>query len=168
MAGIDALRDHWLQIDAREVDGEIPYYTLGVGVTYVRHRRYRKDRIEDYAVAVAATRPLLQARFAPLYRKLADHLGTLLGASVVYDKRFGLPGFHICMANPYCTRPLSPFHIDTQYMYLPYPGASDVDFDACVSVTLPRSCPPPEPGSISTTPAWRMSPVLITGRLRKC
>lgn len=141
VAQVDALAEHWMHLYAPEVGIEVPCYTLGVAVTYVRNRRYRKDQIDDYPAAVAAIRPLLEAQFAPLYRKLADQLGTLLGASVVYDGGLGLPGFHVFMAHPYCTQPLSPIHIDAQYMDLPVQGARDVDSDFCVSVTLPLELP---------------------------
>lgn len=130
-----------MQLDAPEVGIEVPCYSLGVAVTYVRNRRYGKDQIDDYAAAVAGIRPLLQAHFAPLYQKLADELSNVLDASVVYDERLGLPGFHVFMAHPFCTQSLSPIHIDAQYTDLPVPGAKDVDSDSSISVTLPVELP---------------------------
>lgn len=139
---VHALREHWIARD------EFAFHTLGAALyldaptaeTLALFGRSAPPA-DQYARRRDAGNAVLGAHFAPLYAALAAALGTLLDAEVRYAPGLALPGFHVYGHAPqYAAQSGHVPHFDRQYECTRW-AATDIDFDAAISVTLPIRLP---------------------------
>lgn len=129
---IFGLRDHWTQRCP-----PAPFYTLGVA-SYLDAAQQGGAAYERMA---AKCNPLLQEHFGPLYERLRATLEEQLGRPVSYAKEFGLPGFHIYLADERFCGPVASVHYDLQYSRLDWSRAGGYVANQHVSMTLPIALP---------------------------
>ena len=132
----DLARDAVLEARAlwrRHPHESLPFHTLGASA--------QLDAIDDVVAYEALARvqnAALQARLSWLYDRVRAALTQALGAPVVFDDRWALPGFRIDTPQRGSSLPLAPVHCDIQHFLLE-PGeayaAPPVSFALCVTST---------------------------------
>ena len=126
------LRDHW-----RQRCPPAPFYTLGVA----SYLDAAQEGGEAYERRAAKCNPLLSENFQPLYDRLLVVLAEQLDRPVSYAKEFGLPGFHIYLADERFCGPVASVHYDLQYSRLDWSRVGGYVANQHVSMTLPIALP---------------------------
>jgi hypothetical protein len=127
---VHALNKFWQPLKR---DLRITHYSLGTP-SYIGG-----ENPAIYAAQARLLNPLLQARFAWLYGRLAEGLSSELGEPTAYRPTFSLPGFHIYVRRSGLTAEGGCIHHDGQYRLLDW--APDAEFDRPISYTLPVTLP---------------------------
>jgi len=130
---IHSLRPHWIARDPK-----LPFYTLGAA-SYLDARTGCPG---SYEAAAANCNRVLAEHFTLLLDRLRTVLEEVVGAPVMHDPRFALPGFHIFLAHPAFTQPVGDVHYDLQFEHLDWrpwsPIRSAEQLSMTLAIRLPR------------------------------
>ncbi len=133
-ASIHELREHWTEHHATGYPIDV-YYTLGASSSHDA----RPDKDKRYMRKAEMINPLMREHFGWVYDRLRDAVEETLGAKVVYEPRFGLPGFLIF---PDAHEFVGNIHKDVNYKALDWDSShGTVDFTKLVSLTLALAIP---------------------------
>lgn len=102
---VEKLKEHWIN---RGGYFEYPFYSLGTA-------SYMDAKDGRYYDWVKKYKPILQAEFDWLYKKIQSYLEQELGKTAIYHQKQALPGFHIFLGDELFEIPIASRHVDLQY-----------------------------------------------------
>jgi len=144
------LKDNWLQRHPA-----LPFFTLGAA----NYFDITGGPGSPYYTMIRTINPVLWENFQWVYERLAERLGSHLGAPVVYRDGLALPGFHIFDYHPAFTRPrdvthaelfrngypadqfCNPIHCDKAHLLVDWGDTADLDLEHPISFTMVVAMP---------------------------
>lgn len=136
---IDKNQQKWLPINFRETQEKLPFFSLGVGITYIVTKRYGNQTL-GYSDWAKHENSWMLEEFGWFYDRVVSVLSHFLQAPVQFNSELSIPGFHIFLYHHLFTQPLGIVHCDRQHLDLGFSG-KEADLENPISFTVSLELP---------------------------